>query len=291
MRKDRRKFMHNLSLAAGGMLLAPSTQILDRYFIPERRIKNFGLQLYTLRDDIIQDVKGVLQKVASAGYTQIESYDGPNGMWWGMGAKEFKNFVGDLGMTIISSHCDIFKDFEQKVEEAASIGVKYLICPWLGKQDNLDKYKTAAEDFNKKGEMCHKNGIGFGYHNHAYSFEAVDGIYPQDILMHETDSSLVTFEMDMYWVHAAGEKIEKWLNKYKNRFKLCHIKDFSRHPVIDNSLNSVDLGKGVIDWNSALKTAFKNGMEYFIVEQEAYPGTTPVDAIRANAAFMKKMKI
>ena len=161
----------------------------------------------------------------------------------------------------------------------------------MGKQDNLDKYKAAAEDFNKKGELCHKNGIGFGYHNHAYSFEAVDGIYPQDILMHETDPSLVTFEMDMFWVHAAGEKIEKWLNKYKNRFKLCHIKDFSRHPVIDNSLNSVDLGKGVIDWNSALKTAFKNGMEYFVVEQEAYPGTTPLDAIRANAAFMKKMKI
>jgi len=291
MRKDRRRFIHNLSVAAGGMILLPSPNILDHPFIPEKRIKNFGLQLYTLRDDIPKDVKGILQKIAAAGYKQIESYDGPDGMWWGMGAKGFKNYVGNLGMTIISAHCDIFKDFERKVEEAASIGVKYLICPWLGKQDNLDKYKMAAEDFNKKGELCKKNGVGFGYHNHAYSFEAVNGIYPQDILMNETDPALVTFEMDMFWVHAAGEKIEHWLHKYKNRFKLCHIKDFSRHPVHDNSLNSVDLGKGVIDWKSTLKAAEKDGMEYFIVEQEAYPGTTPLDAIRANADFMKKMKI
>ena len=60
-------------------------------------------------------------------------------------------------MTIVSSHCDINKDFEKKAEEAAAIGMKYLICPYLGPQKKLDDFKKFAETFNQKGEICRKN--------------------------------------------------------------------------------------------------------------------------------------
>ncbi|MCO6461363.1 MAG: sugar phosphate isomerase/epimerase [Saprospiraceae bacterium] len=290
MQQERRKFIKDIGLIAGGMALLPSSDIFDTVVNFSKKRTKFGLQLYTLRDDLPKDVKGVLRKVAQAGYKQIESYEGPQGMWWGMGHRGFSQYVEDLGMKVISSHCDIFKNFEQKADEAAEIGLKYLICPWLGKQSNMDKYKEAAANFNKKGEICRNKGIGFGYHNHAYSFEAVDGIFPQDIMMGETDPELVSFEMDMFWVHAAGQDIGQWLRKYEGRFKLCHIKDFSKYPVSDNSSNSVNLGKGVIDWKNVLHEASERGMEYYIVEQEAYPNTTPIQAIRDNAAYMKNLR-
>ncbi|HKZ66979.1 MAG TPA: hypothetical protein VJ111_11505, partial [Chitinophagaceae bacterium] len=86
-------------------------------------LQYFGLQLYTLRDDMPKDPKGVLKQVSSFGYKQIESYEGKDGMFWGMSNTDFKKYMDDLGMTIVSSHCDINKDFEKKAAEAAAIGM------------------------------------------------------------------------------------------------------------------------------------------------------------------------
>lgn len=255
------------------------------------KLKKFGIQLYTLRDVVPKDPKGVLKQLASFGYTQIESYEGQQGMFWGMSNTDFKKYMDDLGMSIVSSHCDINKDFEKKSAEAAAIGMKYLICPWLGPQKSLDDYKRHADEFNKRGEICKKNGIRFAYHNHDYSFKPINGQLPQDVMMNATDASLVDYELDMYWVVAAGEDIEAWVKKYPKRFRLCHVKDRSKTPGADNGKNSVDLGTGAINWNSVLKTAKANGMEYFIVEQEAYPNGTSLEASKVNAEYMKKLKI
>jgi sugar phosphate isomerase/epimerase len=158
-------------------------------------------------------------------------------------------------------------------------------------QKTIDDFKKAAEKFNACGEICKKNGLRFAYHNHGYSFETLEGQLPQDVLMQNTNADLVDFEMDMYWVATAGEDIEAWLKKYKNRFRLCHIKDRSKSPVADNGKNSVDVGTGVIDFAKILKTAKANGMEYYIVEQEAYPGGSPLNAAKVSAEYMKKVKI
>ena len=157
------------------------------------------------------------------------------------------------------------------------------------KRKTLDDYKRVAEDFNRIGESAKKVNLRFAYHNHDYSFKMVDGQFPQEVMMQIADPALVDFEMDMYWVHAAGEDIETWLKKYKGRFKLCHIKDFSSKPIEDNGKNSVDLGRGVIDWPKVLKTANECGMEHYIVEQEAYPYGSPLEAVKADAIYMKSL--
>jgi sugar phosphate isomerase/epimerase len=179
----------------------------------------FGLQLYSLRDVLPKDPKGVLKQVASFGYKQIEGYEGEKGIYWGMKNTEFKSFLDDLGMKMISSHCNYKQDLERKADEAAAIGMKYLMCPYLGPQKSLDAFKQAAETFNKSGEICKQRGLRFAYHNHDYSFKQVEGQYPQDVMMQNTDKALVDFEMDMYWVVAAGQDPVVWLNKYPGRFK------------------------------------------------------------------------
>lgn len=254
-----------------------------------KTIDKFGVQLYTLRDDMPGDPKGVLKQIAGFGYKQIESYEGGQGMFWGMGHKGFKQYMDELGMSIVSSHCDMNKDFERKAAEAAEIGMKYLICPYLGKQKTMDDYKRYADIFNQKGEICRKNGIRFAYHNHDYSFEKLDGQYPQQVMMDMTDKETVDYEMDIYWVVAAGEDVEAWLKNYKNRFRLCHIKDRAKGATGGDA--SVNLGTGSIDFSKILRVGMDNGMEYFIVEQEKYEGTTPLEAVKANAAYMKALAV
>ena len=287
----RRDFLKTASIGMG--VVAVSGGLMSCFASKETSgtLKQFGLQLYTLRDVIGADPKGVLKQVAAMGYKQIESYEGAKGMFWGMKNTEFKKYMDDLGMTIVSSHCSLDKDFERKANEAGEIGMSYLIDPWIGPQKEMDVFRKKAAEFNRAGEICKKVGMRYGYHNHAYSFEPLKGELPQDVLMQNTDPALVDFEMDIYWVYTAGADPIKWLEKYPNRFRLCHIKDRQKNAPYDKENHSVVAGQGEIDFGKILKVAKKQGMKYYIVEQEAYENTTPMKAAEGNAQYMKKLVV
>lgn len=248
-----------------------------------------GLQLYTLRDVIGEDPKATLRDVASYGYSFVESYEGPQGVYWGMGNKEFKRYLDGLGMSMKASHVNNFNDFDsfaRKVEEAAEIDAQYLICPYA-QQGSLDDYRQLADDFNRAGEIARDAGIRFAYHNHGYTFERMDGIYPQDLLMENTDPDLVDYELDIYWLAAVNADPVAWMRKYPGRFKLGHVKDISRS---GGEPTTTTLGRGELDWATILPAARAQGMEHFIVEQENYEGTTPLQAVEDGAAFLKSMR-
>jgi sugar phosphate isomerase/epimerase len=287
MNYNRRNFLKVASTVASGVAITGVTSQFAGCGSTSKLGGNkntFGLQLYTLRDPLPKDPQGVLTQVASFGYKQLEGYEGPKGLWWGMKNTEFKSFLDALGMQMVSSHCNYKQDLERKADEAAAVGLKYLMCPYLGPQKDLDAFKKAAEDFNKSGQICKERGLRFAYHNHDYSFKKVEGQYPQDVMMQITDKELVDYEMDIYWVVAAGQDPVEWFRKYPNRFRLGHVKDKKGN-------ETATLGTGTINFPAVLKEAEKLGMNYFIVEQEQYTGTTPIAAAQANAEYMKKMKI
>lgn len=283
---NRRDFLRNSSFAAVGLSMPflSKANFLDA--TAGFKIPNFGIQLWTVKENMIEDAKGTLAKLASFGFKQIESYEGPQGMFWGMGHKGFKSYIDDLGMKIVSSHCDNLTDFDKKSEEAAAIGMKYLICPHKGPQKSLDNYKAFADEFNVSGKIAKKHGIRFAYHNHDYSFIPMDGQMPQDVMMQGTDPSLVDFEMDIYWVNFANQDPIAWLKKYPNRFKLCHVKDLTKK--VNDKQESCVIGTGIIDFKKVLKVGAKYGLESFFVEQEEFTGTNPIDAAGLGAKYMQK---
>ena len=283
---SRRKF-----LQTGSVLTAAGLISIDKLFARSPKLKDYGIQLYTVRDDIPKDPKGVLKQLASFGYTQIESFEGKMGMFWGMAPADFKKYVNDLGMTAVSSHFnDIYKDtFTQKAADAATAGLKYLISPSESGAKTADDYKKLADRFNACGEICKKNGLQVGYHNHDAIFKPVDNQVPMDILLNNTDKDTVVFEMDIYWVVTAGVDPVAYLKKYDGRFKLGHLKD--RIKNTDKHDASCILGQGSIDYPKILDEAEDHGMKYFIVEQERYDNTTPIESAKANAEYLSKLKL
>ena len=286
MKNDRRNFIKLSSLSALGLAMpVKKVLFLNETFFAQQKIKQFGIQLWTVKEDMAINAKDTLKQIASFGYKQIESFEGKQGMFWGMTHKEFKSYLDGLGTKIISSHCDNTKDFERKAAEAAEIGMKYLICPYKGPQKSIDDFKKFADEFNKCGEVCKKNGIRFAYHNHDYSWKPIDGQIPQEVMMNNTDKDLVDFEMDIYWVVAAGIDPQVYFKKFPNRFRLCHVKDLGKTAT---GSESVHLGKGTIDFHSILKTGKENGLEYYIVEQEAFTNTNPLESAKVDADYLKK---
>lgn len=280
---QRRSFIKNMGL------LGLATPFMFKALLTGRKSPAIGIQLYMVRDDMERDARGTLRQIGQMGYRQIESYGGNKGMFWGLSNKEFKAMAGDCGLSLVSSHYNDGPDsFEQQVEKAAEIGMRYLICPWKGPQKSIDQFKIFADEFNRNGEICSKHGMRFGYHPHDYPYKPVDGQLPIEVLLDRTDPKLVDFQMDFYYTVTEGHDPLAYIQKYPHRFKLCHMRDVlkTRLPKGSQDESACDLGQGIIDYPKLLTAALADGMQYFFVEQSRFFRETPLQSARANARYL-----
>lgn len=297
--KNRRKFIQlSTALGVGAFLpfqfCSPKKETEETASMPaigaaKGTLPAFGLQLYSVKENMAENAVETIKSIAGYGYKQIEGFDGGKGIFWGMKNTEFKSLTDDLGLDFIASHANTFENLEKQAAEASAIGMKYLICPYVGPQKKMDDFKKFADDFNKMGQVCKDNGLRFAYHNHGYTFMDLEGQVPQDYLIENTDPDLVDFEMDIYWVKTAGYDPIQYFEKYPNRFTLGHVKDKdgSIDPLEPNG--STLIGTGTLDFPTILRKGMDNGMKYFIVEQERFEGTNPMEAAEKNAKYMKAL--
>ncbi|WP_092896563.1 sugar phosphate isomerase/epimerase family protein [Algoriphagus aquimarinus] len=288
MNNQRRKFLQVGSMLGLGAALFPyelAARSLDR-----AKLSKFGLQLYSVKEEMAKDAAGTMRKLAGFGYKQFEGFDGGKGILWGMQPAECKSLLSEIGVDFISSHANVFKDLDAQAEQAAAVGMKYLICPYIGAQKSVDEWKKVADKFNAAGETLKSHGVKFAYHNHDYTFKMLDGQLPQDILMENTDADLVDFELDMYWAFVAGYDPLEYIARFPGRFKLCHVKDAEAAGSNAHD-RGVLLGSGEMAYADIIKKSKKYGMKYFVVEQERFVGTNPMEAAEKNAAYLAKLKV
>ncbi|MEO6977146.1 MAG: sugar phosphate isomerase/epimerase [Mucilaginibacter sp.] len=287
----RRTFLKNTALLA---LAAPllKNNLLAAPFV--RKLPGMGIQLYMVKEDMEKDTPGTLAQLGKMGYTQIESYGGNNGVFWGMTNKDFSKLAKDHGLAMVSTHyAGDSEGYEKLAAEAAEIGMKYLIYPWKGPQKSIEDFKRIADEFNHYGTICKKNGLRFAYHPHDYPYKPVDGQLPIDVLLAGTDKELVDFQMDFYYTVTEGQDPEAYIKKHAPRFRLCHMRDVLkvRLPKGSEEESACDLGTGIINYPRLLKTGLDNGMEYFFVEQSRFFHETPLQSAAANVAWLKKLKL
>ncbi|MEP7278818.1 MAG: sugar phosphate isomerase/epimerase [Bacteroidota bacterium] len=292
----RRSFIKSASFYSAAAFVAPS---VPNWLKAKQAI--IGLQLYTVRDAMQTDPAGTLAKVARIGYNSLEgaTYTGTE-KFYGMDPQAFKNMLKNNGLGMRSCHYrlgedagtpdgvlkgTILQDWQHAVDDAAALGIKYMVCAFLTPKERLglDHYKKLAADFNKAAETCKAAGIQFCYHNHDFEFEQQDGKYPYDVLLDETDAALVKMEMDLYWVSKAGQDPIKLFDKHPGRFPLWHLKDMD-----DTAAHAfTEVGNGTIDFKNIFKHADTAGMKYFFVEQDKCPGS-PYDSITKSIAYIKQ---
>lgn len=276
-------------------------------------IAEFGLQLWTVKEDMAKDPKGTLKKVASCGYHYVESFTGEKGIFWGMKPAEFKTLLKDLGLRMLSSHVDpsftqkvlASYEFKKLINDAAEVGVKYLINPFPGEFKSSEEWKKTAEGLNKQGIMAKSAGLSMAYHNHHFEFLPIENNFiPEQYLLDNTDKDLVKFELDLYWVVKAGQDPITWLQKNAGRIDLVHVKDLHKNVRLQEIIKaeppaegafwpagaSTYLGNGQIDFPKILKVAKDTGVQHFIVEQERFDGSSPIQDIKKDADYMKAFK-
>ncbi len=230
--------------------------------------KTIGLQLYSLRNAMKEDVVGTLELIAEMGYKNLETAGYADHKIYGYAPLEIKKIVGDLGMKITSAHIgklynpeedvQIMDWWKKTLDNQAEVGAKYTIFPHFPIGETLDYIKMYSEYFNKVAEISKSRGVQFGFHNHAQEFEIREDQVIMDYLIENASEDMI-FELDVYWAMKGGVDPVEYIKKYGHKFPVLHIKDES---IIGDS--------GLLDFQAIFNAAYKAGMKDYYVEVERY---------------------
>ncbi len=287
---SRRTFLKQAGLLSAACLVAPS--VLASPLAPQKKI---GIQLFTLREVIRRDIQSILQKVAKAGYQEVETYGySRRGHFWGIPSKNFGTLLKENNLTAPSGHYDLENyllgkkpdDLKVYIEAANEIGSTYVTVPYLQEQSRrtADDFKRIAAKLNEGGEWCKNAGLKIAYHNHDFEFTSFNGVTGMDILLNETDKSLVDFELDLYWVLRSNQDALAMFKNHPGRFTMWHVKDMDK---VNQDLNT-EVGKGKVPFRQLFAKAKLSGLKHFFVEQETNYQPDEIGSIQTSLHYLRK---
>ena len=261
---------------------------------------NIGLQLYSIRAECSKDIVTALQGTADAGYKIVEaaSYNQGEGTFYGLAPKAFADLCASKGLNFLSSHTggpdpnttsmeECLAWWTKAIADHKAAGCKFIVQPSMPRTayESLEGLLKYCELFNQVGAMCKQQGILFGYHNHNREFETmfdVNGTQTRlyDVMLANCKPENVFFQIDLFWIYRGGGDPIEYFKANPGRFLLWHVKD------------DLEVGySGKIDFPAIYKFASRAGMQYQIVEQEAFgEGIDPYTSIKMSCDYVKTLR-
>ncbi len=278
--------MNKIRLNSLLLLLAAAT-LLPLSCTKSTPKKVIGLQLYSLRDSMDKNPAATIEEVGKIGYSFVETAGYNQGKLYGMSPAEFKALVEKNGMQVLSAHCGqavpdsahwdaTMAWWDTCIAANAEAGVKFIVQPFMDSvgYQSIAGLQRYCDYFTAVGEKCLAKGIRFGYHNHSEEFKQVEGQVIYDYMLQHTDSAKVFFQMDLYWIQEGGANQVEYFKKYPGRFLLWHVKD------------ELEVGaSGKMDFKTIFENAAISGMQYIVVEQEAF-AKTPYEGVKQSFDYL-----
>lgn len=300
---NRRKALKNGLLGVGALAMSPSLKSFSTLL----NNTTLGVQLFTIPKMVDTDLKGSLQLISELGYQEVEFF-GPypfsvqsakdswnqikpmlgitNDAFYGNTIEETAGLLKDFNLKSPSMHTDmdtLRHGLEKMLDEVSKLDTKYLVLPAIQEEkSSLDNYKRFVEEFNSFGEKMAAYNIQFVYHNHGYEHMELDGKIPMNFLLENVNSEFVKFELDIFWMQAAGANPIDYLKKYPLSYKALHIKDATKEFRFKGDGQTPDQwmagfplmsdpGDGVYDIKGIIAQAKASGVEHFFLERDIAP--------------------
>ncbi len=282
---DRRRFLQSGIGAAAAVAAGGLVESVEAY----TKIKAVGVQLWSVRDAAQKDLPGTLKQLAAIGYKEVEAIPG----FFDHSPKDFRQMLQDTGLSCTGIHEDpgTDKEWEERAATAHDVGARYLVNRWVPEEQRktVDDYKRVAESFNRAGEVCQKNGVKYGFHNHFVELKKVDGTTLLDELVRGTDPKLVEFEMDAAWVTTGGGDPVDFVKRYPGRFTMFHVDDIKpggQGVGEEGSKFATTVGQGTIPWAELFRIA-GTGVKHYYVEFE---GDDPFPSLKGSYEYLSRLK-
>lgn len=228
----------------------------------------FAVQLYTLRKECEQDFPATLRSLGRMGWAGVETAG-----LHGHSAEEIAEVLRGAGLKTAGMHVSVERlrsDTKNLINEARLLNAKHLICPSVPHEwRNEQGYVRLRDELNAAAAELKPEGFTVGFHNHAFEFDtSVRGIDALSYLIDPVPDNAVLAEIDVYWVKKAGYEPAAFLTPYSGRMPTMHLKDMTG----DERRTYAEIGTGIIDFESLLLWGERNGVEWYVVEQDICEG-------------------
>mgnify|MGYP001332349042 CR=1 FL=1 len=254
-----------------------------------------GLQLWSVRHEMEQDVRGTLARVHEMGFREVETAG-----TYGMSAEAFRQVLDSVGLEVTAAHVPFerLRDSTDAVlDEAEILGAEYVGIAWYphpeGQPFTEALARQAAADFNRIGQAARERGLRFFYHNHGYEFQPYRDGTLFDLIVQQTDPELVDFEIDVFWTARPGQDPAALLRKYPDRWKLMHVKDMAQGTPMNDltghatEADNVAVGSGQLDYAAILQAAEEIGLEHYYIEDET---SAPMQNIPLSIQYLETLR-
>jgi len=210
--------------------------------------------------------------------------------------------LAESGLSVASLHVDLGsleREADAVAEEAKSYGTDKAVITGMYRFDYSDEaaVRELAQRLNKAGEVLKAGGIELLYHNHNVELLPVaPGLRAYEILLNETDPSVLNFEFDSYWFTDGGADAKLWMKKLGERMKLWHINDRGSRqtgPAMTPILkaDSMELGTGSMDLEGLWEIAAFNGVKQVVLESHKnWIDKNPVKSLELSAKWLNARK-
>jgi sugar phosphate isomerase/epimerase len=313
---DRRQFLSYSAAALAAGALTPASADAT---------KRIGLQLFSMPKMLEKDFREGIAFVAGLGYSEVELYgpypfSAPEAIagwravtpqlgfsgsgFFGLTAAQVHSILSEHRLSAPSMHTDLLtlqQGMGALAEAAHVLGATYVTLPAIPaeKRKSLDDFKRMADSFNSIGNEARRNGVKFAYHNHGYGLREMQGQIPLQLMLQQTDPTLVFFEMDIYWTTAGGADPVQYLKDYPTRYKMLHLKDMKERRQFKGDGGDpsqwielfpymTSVGDGVLDIKGIVSQGHRSGVEHFFVEQDMV--ANPQVALKRSADFLLKLR-
>lgn len=236
-----------------------------------------GLQLYTLRDQLSIQFANVVNKLAKIGYIGVEPFGLPDDL------ETQAALLKELNFQLPAAHVPMpeGEKLADVLRIAEAYGLSRVIAGYAPPDDfkTLDSVKRTCERLNAIARTLSGHGLAFGYHNHWWEIEPVEGQRPYEIMLDMLDPGIF-FEVDVYWVTVGGVDPVQFISESGERAKLLHIKD---GPADVPQSDMVAVGQGTLDMPVIIDAA--DHAEWLIVELDRC-ATDMLEAVQQSFKYL-----
>ena len=221
-------------------------------------------QLYSSRG--AASLERELAMLAEAGYDAVEPFDGLfddlDGLARHLLEKGLAAPSGHVSLTLLE------EDVGRALAIARRLGMTYLVMPYLppeARPRDRDGWQAMGLRLAAVSDRLADAGVRLAYHNHDFEFRPLpDGSLP---IEHVLGADLL-WEADLAWIVKAGADPEPWLDRYRGRVPLIHVKDIAPAGEALDEDGWADVGTGLVGWSSLWSMCRRAGAEIMVAEHD-----------------------
>jgi sugar phosphate isomerase/epimerase len=239
-----------------------------------------GLELYSVRTELMRNLPDTLRTVAKQGYEVVEFY-APYAQWTFPFAKGVRTLLDDLGMRCYSTH-NGFPSFSgegmaKAIELNQVLGCRHVVLSSApGSTKGAEGWKELGGKLTAAVEQLKPHGLTAGFHNHKTEWAKAEGggdLRIMDVLAASTPPEFV-LQLDVGTCLEAGADPVAWIKANPGRIKSLHLKDWAPGEKTQEKAYRVLFGESPTPWKEIFAAAESvGGVEFYLIEQEGarYP--------------------